>query len=97
MFKDACEKMKKEYADKMAELCRREEEAKQQVTILIFLSFFCLIFFLQIATWEQMYSEWMSTMEKRVNNLQVTNQEFNVKEYRFVHLFYSYFLDIDVQ
>ncbi|UJR24724.1 hypothetical protein I4U23_006096 [Adineta vaga] len=31
----------------------------------------------QIATWEQMYTEWMSTMEKRVNNLQVTNQEMN--------------------
>ncbi|CAF1053175.1 unnamed protein product [Adineta ricciae] len=31
----------------------------------------------QIATWEQMYSEWMSTMEKRVNNLQITDQEFN--------------------
>lgn len=28
---NACEKMQKEYSDKMAELCRREEEAKKQV------------------------------------------------------------------
>ncbi|CAF1190433.1 unnamed protein product [Adineta steineri] len=31
----------------------------------------------QIATWEQMYTEWMSTMEKRVNNLQTTNKDLN--------------------
>ncbi|CAF1637846.1 unnamed protein product [Adineta ricciae] len=29
----------------------------------------------QVATWEQMYKEWMATMERRVNNLQVTNEE----------------------
>ncbi|UJR24050.1 hypothetical protein I4U23_027018 [Adineta vaga] len=29
----------------------------------------------QVATWEQMYREWMATMERRVNNLQVTNEE----------------------
>ncbi|CAF1008003.1 unnamed protein product [Rotaria sordida] len=28
----------------------------------------------QVATWEQMYREWMATMERRVNNLQVTNE-----------------------
>ena len=45
----------------MADLCRREEEAKKQV-----------------ATWEQMYREWMATMERRVNNLQVTNEDLQV-------------------
>ncbi|CAF3965535.1 unnamed protein product [Rotaria magnacalcarata] len=30
----------------------------------------------EIETWEQMYHEWMATMERRVNNLQVTDQEF---------------------
>ncbi|CAF3873531.1 unnamed protein product [Rotaria sp. Silwood1] len=29
----------------------------------------------QIETWEQMYREWMATMERRVNNLQVTDEE----------------------
>ncbi|CAF1323016.1 unnamed protein product [Rotaria sordida] len=29
----------------------------------------------EIETWEQMYREWMATMERRVNNLQVTNEE----------------------
>jgi hypothetical protein len=53
--------MKKQHADKMADLCHREEEAKKQV-----------------ATWEQMYREWMATMERRVNNLQVTNEELQV-------------------
>ena len=33
----------------------------------------------QVATWEQMYREWMATMERRVNNLQVTNEELQVK------------------
>ncbi|CAF1272087.1 unnamed protein product [Adineta steineri] len=31
----------------------------------------------QVATWEQMYREWMATMERRVNNLQVTNEELS--------------------
>jgi len=57
-YKNAFETMKKQHADKMADLCNREEEAKKQV-----------------ATWEQMYREWMATMERRVNNLQVTNEE----------------------
>ncbi|CAF3981161.1 unnamed protein product [Rotaria sp. Silwood1] len=52
--------MKQEHAEKMADLCNREEEAKKQV-----------------ATWEQMYREWMATMERRVNNLQVTNEELH--------------------
>jgi hypothetical protein len=69
--------MKKEYADKMAELCRQEEEAKKQVQ---FYSFFILFytFLKQVATWEQMYNEWMATMEKRVHNLQINNQQLNV-------------------
>ena len=53
--------MRKEHSEKMADLCRREEEAKKQV-----------------ATWEQMYREWMATMERRVNNLQVTNEDLQV-------------------
>jgi hypothetical protein len=57
-YKNEFESMKKQHADKMADLCHREEEAKKQV-----------------ATWEQMYREWMATMERRVNNLQVTNEE----------------------
>ena len=32
----------------------------------------------QVATWEQMYREWMGTMERRVNNLQVTNEDLQV-------------------
>ena len=33
----------------------------------------------QVATWELMYREWMATMERRVNNLQVTNEELEVE------------------
>ena len=36
----------------------------------------------QVATWEQMYREWMATMERRVNNLQVTNEELQVNSSR---------------
>ena len=32
----------------------------------------------QVATWEQMYREWMATMERRVNNLQMTNEDLQV-------------------
>ncbi|CAF3687678.1 unnamed protein product [Rotaria sp. Silwood1] len=59
-YQKAFDAMKQEHAEKMADLCNREEEAKKQV-----------------ATWEQMYREWMATMERRVNNLQVTNEELH--------------------
>lgn len=32
----------------------------------------------QVTVWEQMYREWMATMERRVTNLQMTNDEFQV-------------------
>jgi hypothetical protein len=33
---------------------------------------------MKVTIWEQMYREWMATMERRVNNLQVTNEELQV-------------------
>ena len=74
--------MQREYSDKMAELCRQEEEAKKQVGTIQLLAVRSRFFpsrTLQITTWEQMYTDWMSTMEKRVSSLQVTNQEMNVR------------------
>ena len=32
----------------------------------------------QVSNWEQMYREWMATMESRVSNLQMTNQDLQV-------------------
>lgn len=71
--------MKQEHEQKMAELFQREEEAKKQVEIIKNFFFFLKIIFIQVATWEQMYREWMATMERRVNNLQMTNEELQVK------------------
>jgi hypothetical protein len=70
--------MKREHQDKMEDLSRREEEAKKQVQLFIFILFNLLFLKIKVATWEQMYREWMATMERRVNNLQVTNEELQV-------------------
>lgn len=74
--------MKQEYADKMAELCQREEQAKKQVASRIRScrrSF--LLGYVQVANWEQMYRQWMATMERRVDNLQVTDGDFQVGDH----------------
>ena len=68
--------MKKEHSEKMAELCTREEEAKKQVKH--FPDEIGFNLWLKVATWEQMYREWMATMERRVNNLQGTNDQLQV-------------------
>ncbi len=71
--------MRMEHSERMADLDNREEEAKKQVNFAFCFYLFLFLFkLIKVATWEQMYREWMATMERRVNNLQVTNEDLQV-------------------
>lgn len=71
--------MRRDHSEKMADLAQREEEAKKQVSLSpLSITSTKISTHTKVATWEQMYKEWMATMERRVNNLQVTNEELQV-------------------
>ena len=81
--------MKNEHEQKINALARREEDAKKQVHFLFLFDHYLnrFLFKSQVTTWEQMYREWMATMETRVNSLQLTNEELQVRRHfsDFVH------------
>ena len=55
---------------------RRSEETSS-----IFHPLFPSLVSSQVANWEQMYRQWMATMERRVDNLQVTDGDFQVGDH----------------